>query len=59
MDDEWIVGRPSFRFEEPPHRGRIERVHAKAVHRLGREGDEAAAAQALRGARDRSRRRVE
>ncbi len=47
-----------FRREQPPHRFAIERVDAKAVHRLGRKGDQPSASKAFRGSGNRHRVRV-
>ena len=52
VHDHGMVGGPALHRVEPPERVGRRRVGAEAVDGLGREGDEAAAAQHLRGACD-------
>ena len=52
VHDERVGRGAPLRLEDPLHGRRVERVGAEAVHRLGRERDQAAAANHVRGLRD-------
>jgi len=52
MHDQGVVGRTPFGVKQTPHGRGVHGMHTEAIHRLGREGDETSAPQAVRGSRD-------
>lgn len=59
MDDERILGGPTFDLEEPSHRRRIQRMNAETIDRLSWKCDEPATAKTLRRTRDGCGARIE